>query len=743
MKIDEANIADLTNIQHDHLSVAKGGILSTYAPLDAGSKVPTVNLGGSGANNTKYLRGDQTWAIPAGGSGSPGGSDTQVQFNDAGVFGGSDKFVFNKTTGQLDLVLLYGGGPYAISLYPAPYGGAPYAVLTGFIDSVAGPYLNFLKARASSPYFPQSGDALGTISFSGFGGGGYNTSSQIISQASATFSSTSTPSDIIFKTVPSGSLNPVERMRITNDGYVNVAGLTASKPVFTDANKNLVSGESGGGTSHNLLSATHLDTLADSVVAGDLLIGNSTPKWARLPKSTDGLYLKLVGGYPAWTAGGGSIGGSGVAFQPAYFTDATTLSSETGTIIVVCTGTNDHTAIQTALDALPASGKIVKLIGPVAGIGAMLTMGNGNGTGPSTRNGIILQGVGIGATNYFMGSYGGATVLKWTGASGGTLLKVNGAVDGCGIKDLVLDGNNLASILIDDNYGFHLKVDNVIGYRWQGDYAVKIHHTGSWGAGEDGGIWTHVKMLDPYGSSANGIDIASDGGSVWGLTFIGCQFRRSSNDTSIGLRLGNTGGNTFITLVLDRADGAWTGKGIQVKPVSGYSVYPQDNQFISSFISGGVDYDSTVPWTGVTYPALNFYPYYTADSGYTPPANYNNTATLPLQMVRGFTDQGLEIGFGLRDEATVTAASSIAISRPIIFLSLTSGTITVDTINLSSTITPLLQSTFELTIIPTISGGASITLGTGGNIFSSKSLVNYRPVKLFKSTSEAKWLVGD
>src|SRR6185436_1418868 len=37
-------------------------------------------------------------------------------------------------------------------------------------------------------------------------------------------------------------------------------------------------------TAHNLLSATHGDTLADSVVRGDILYGNSTPKWARLAK---------------------------------------------------------------------------------------------------------------------------------------------------------------------------------------------------------------------------------------------------------------------------------------------------------------------------------------------------------------------------------------------------------------------------------------------------------------------------
>lgn len=45
------------------------GTASGYASLDAGTKIPTVELGGAGADNTKFLRGDQTWQVPAGGAG--------------------------------------------------------------------------------------------------------------------------------------------------------------------------------------------------------------------------------------------------------------------------------------------------------------------------------------------------------------------------------------------------------------------------------------------------------------------------------------------------------------------------------------------------------------------------------------------------------------------------------------------------------------------------------------------------
>lgn len=42
-----------------------------------------------------------SWATASGGSGSPGGSDTQVQFNDGGSFGGDSGLLYNKTTDSL------------------------------------------------------------------------------------------------------------------------------------------------------------------------------------------------------------------------------------------------------------------------------------------------------------------------------------------------------------------------------------------------------------------------------------------------------------------------------------------------------------------------------------------------------------------------------------------------------------------------------------------------------------------
>jgi len=57
-------------------------------------------------------------------------------------------------------------------------------------------------------------------------------------------------------------------------------------------------------TAHNLLSTTHGDTLADTVVRGDIIIGNATPKWARLafPASPTGKVLIASATDVTWSA---------------------------------------------------------------------------------------------------------------------------------------------------------------------------------------------------------------------------------------------------------------------------------------------------------------------------------------------------------------------------------------------------------------------------------------------------------
>lgn len=97
-------------------------------------------------------------------------------------------------------------------------------------------------------------------------------------------------------------------------------------------------------TAHNILSATHGDTLADSVVAGDIIIGNATPKWARLAKGTDGYILTLVSGLPSWQPGGvgsgiTSLNGLTASIQTFAKTD------DTNVTLSISSVTSTHTFI--------------------------------------------------------------------------------------------------------------------------------------------------------------------------------------------------------------------------------------------------------------------------------------------------------------------------------------------------------------------------------------------------------------
>lgn len=58
----------------------------------------------SGGGTTNFLRADGTWAAPSGGGGgTPGGSDTQIQYNSAGAFAGSANLVWDNTNTRLGI----------------------------------------------------------------------------------------------------------------------------------------------------------------------------------------------------------------------------------------------------------------------------------------------------------------------------------------------------------------------------------------------------------------------------------------------------------------------------------------------------------------------------------------------------------------------------------------------------------------------------------------------------------------
>jgi hypothetical protein len=136
--------------------------------------IATARLATGTANSSTYLRGDQTWAaVPAA---TPGGSTTQVQFNNAGAFGGDSGFVY--TGGNVGI----GTASPAVKLQ---VNGAVYANLRGnnaiLLDS-AGSYYGAIQNNSSDVWslgYSGTAGTLGTpvLTWNGTGNVGIGTTS--------------------------------------------------------------------------------------------------------------------------------------------------------------------------------------------------------------------------------------------------------------------------------------------------------------------------------------------------------------------------------------------------------------------------------------------------------------------------------------------------------------------------------------------------------------------------------------
>ena len=93
IRVGELNADAVSNqATIDSVDTTNDMLLIYDANNDALKKVAPTNLG-------------------VGGSGSPGGSDTQVQFNDGGSFAGNAGLTFNKTAGSLTVAGDVSGSP--------------------------------------------------------------------------------------------------------------------------------------------------------------------------------------------------------------------------------------------------------------------------------------------------------------------------------------------------------------------------------------------------------------------------------------------------------------------------------------------------------------------------------------------------------------------------------------------------------------------------------------------------------
>jgi hypothetical protein len=118
------------------------------------------------------------------------------------------------------------------------------------------------------------------------------------------------PSDATYVTqTPSVSLPNSQALSALATGLLKVTTATGVLSVATASDL----------PAHNLLSAQHGDTLTASVVRGDLIIGNSTPKWSRLAIGAANTVLKSDGTDVSWVTSTGT-GSNVLATSPTLVT---------------------------------------------------------------------------------------------------------------------------------------------------------------------------------------------------------------------------------------------------------------------------------------------------------------------------------------------------------------------------------------------------------------------------------------
>lgn len=205
-------------------------------------KSTTANLGNvsnlviTGGNNGFFLQtdgaGNLTWAPATGnaGNGSPGGANTQVQFNDAGTFGGDAGFTYNKLTNTLTI------GNISANYITSNWDVIANVIVANFIYGEGSNITNVSANTANLAYSVAGANVTGQVNFANVA-------------------------------------NNVAGANVTGQvGFANVANNVAGSNVTGQVSNALIAGTVYTAAQPNI---TSVGTLTSITVAGNATLGNS------------------------------------------------------------------------------------------------------------------------------------------------------------------------------------------------------------------------------------------------------------------------------------------------------------------------------------------------------------------------------------------------------------------------------------------------------------------------------------
>ena len=180
------------------------------------------------------------------------------------------------------------------------------------------------RGTSGSPTATQSDDVVARFSGIGYGATAYAGSFRAAMShfAAENWSDSAQGAYTEFATTPTGSTTSAVRFRIGPAGQWGVGGATygSSGNIFKSGG---ASAAPSWGTINLLDSSSVGDTLTGTVVRGDVIIGNSTPKWSRLARGSSGAFLRNDGSDVQWSTL--ILPNSATANRIAYATSSNTL----------------------------------------------------------------------------------------------------------------------------------------------------------------------------------------------------------------------------------------------------------------------------------------------------------------------------------------------------------------------------------------------------------------------------------
>jgi len=221
---------------------------------------------------------------------------------------------------------------------------------------------------------------------------------------------------------------------------------------------------------------------------------------------------------------------------------------------------DDSPAINAAIQSIGGhSGTVCLTPGVTYAIAQTVEVGNGGSAAASTLNGVVLATCDSGG-----GAADNSATLSWTGAAGGTMVRIAGPSQGNGLRSLKLNGGSAAAVAVENDQGSNGAFENLSITLWTGVAILNTTRCPSHTTvGNSWNSWTNIQAIGPAGPSANGMVLdgcPGSGADTTENTFSNMLLGYAGGPGTFGLKVGFADSNIFSNVAMIPA-GLVYGKG--------------------------------------------------------------------------------------------------------------------------------------------------------------------------------------